>query len=325
MIRFTTLSQEWRKLGGLASVACLLIGCAGVPPQQLRTARAAVNDAKASTPAQLAPVELDNAKQALARAELAFEDGEEEQIIKDLAYIAERKVAISISAANLEAAKRSAKQSGRDRDDARDAAYASAKQQLGKTQDALAEQQRKAERDADEAKRLAAEEKRRLEAAKKKGKAEVARVKKQLEKEQLARIAAEKKAAAAMASLAQIAKVKEEKRGVVITLSGSVLFATGQHKLLPIANSRLDSVAKALKDQGFTKIIVEGHTDSRGAPSTNEALSLNRAQGVRQHLISRGILKAKITAVGHGPRRPIAENKTTEGRANNRRVEIVVK
>ncbi|RLB63923.1 MAG: hypothetical protein DRI90_05765 [Deltaproteobacteria bacterium] len=127
-----------------------------------------------------------------------------------------------------------------------------------------------------------------------------------------------------MASLAEIAKVKEEKRGVVITMSGAVLFATGKHKLLPIATSKLADVAKALKDQGFKKIVVEGHTDSRGAPAENEALSLRRAQEVRTTLIAEGIPASKIQAVGHGSRRPITENDTAEGRANNRRVEIVV-
>jgi outer membrane protein OmpA-like peptidoglycan-associated protein len=127
-----------------------------------------------------------------------------------------------------------------------------------------------------------------------------------------------------MASLAEIAKVKEEKRGVVITMSGSVLFATGKHELLPIARSKLAEVAKALKDQGYKKIVVEGHTDSRGAPAQNEALSLQRAQQVRTTLISEGITASKIEAVGHGSRNPITENNTPEGRANNRRVEIVV-
>ena len=60
-------------------------------------------------------------------------------------------------------------------------------------------------------------------------------------------------------------EMRQEKRGVVITLDGSVLFASGKHELLPIARQRLDQVAKALKDQGFKKIVVEGHTDSANA------------------------------------------------------------
>src|SRR5690606_20166035 len=134
----------------------------------------------------------------------------------------------------------------------------------------------------------------------------------------------EKKLSSALSSLKEIGDIKEEKRGVVITLSGSVLFASGKHELLPIAKDRLDEVAKALADQGYKKIVVEGHTDSVGAESVNEALSLKRANSVREHLVSKGIEGAKITAVGLGESRPVAPNDTPEGRANNRRVELVV-
>ena len=98
----------------------------------------------------------------------------------------------------------------------------------------------------------------------------------------------------------------------------------GKYELLPIAQSKLDDVAKALKEQGFKAILVEGHTDSRGSAKMNEELSLQRAEAVRAHLISRGIPSDKIKAVGIGPARPIASNDTAEGRANNRRVELVV-
>lgn len=64
-----------------------------------------------------------------------------------------------------------------------------------------------------------------------------------------------------MASLAEIAMVKEESRGVVITLSGSVLLATAKSDLLPIAREKLDQVANALTDHGFKAIVVQGYTD----------------------------------------------------------------
>jgi outer membrane protein OmpA-like peptidoglycan-associated protein len=127
-----------------------------------------------------------------------------------------------------------------------------------------------------------------------------------------------------MASLKEIGKVNEESRGMVITLSGSVLFATGKSDLLPIAKEKLNDVAKALKDQGFKEIIVEGHTDSRGSAQANQELSLKRAESVRTHLVGQGIPSDKIRATGLGSDRPVADNKSEEGRANNRRVEIVV-
>jgi outer membrane protein OmpA-like peptidoglycan-associated protein len=110
----------------------------------------------------------------------------------------------------------------------------------------------------------------------------------------------------------------------VITLSGSVLFATGKSELLPIAKDKLNEVAKALKDQGFKSIIVEGHTDSRGNAQKNEELSFARAESVRSHLVSQGLPADKVRATGLGSGRPVAANETPEGRANNRRVEIVV-
>jgi outer membrane protein OmpA-like peptidoglycan-associated protein len=121
-----------------------------------------------------------------------------------------------------------------------------------------------------------------------------------------------------------MASVKEEARGMVITLNGSVLFTTAKHELLPIAKSKLDEVAAALKEQGFKKIVIEGHTDGRGVARDNETLSLARATAVKEHLVSRGLDGAAIEAVGLAATRPIATNDTPEGRANNRRVELIV-
>ena len=111
---------------------------------------------------------------------------------------------------------------------------------------------------------------------------------------------------------------------VFITLSGAVLFATGKSELLPIAKQKIDEVAKALKDQGWKGLLVEGHTDSQGSAAKNQELSQARAESVRSQLISNGLPSDKIRAQGLGPSRPVADNNTAEGRANNRRVEIIV-
>ena len=103
-----------------------------------------------------------------------------------------------------------------------------------------------------------------------------------------------------------------------------MLFATGKYQLLEIAKTKLNDVAKAIKDQGFKAVVVEGHTDNRGGEAANEQLSLKRAEEVRAHLVSQGIPPAKITAVGRGEAVPVADNNSAEGRANNRRVELVV-
>src|SRR5690606_27988283 len=103
----------------------------------------------------------------------------------------------------------------------------------------------------------------------------------EIAREREARKALEGKLSAAIASLKEMGSVKEESRGTVITLSGSVLFATGKYELLPIAKEKLNEVAAALKDQGFKKIIIEGHTDSRGSHANNLKLSLQRAESVK--------------------------------------------
>ena len=128
-----------------------------------------------------------------------------------------------------------------------------------------------------------------------------------------------------MKDLAAVAAVKEEARGMVITLSGSVLFASGKFALLNTAMTKLDQVAEALKAQDADKrMVVEGHTDSQGSDKVNQPLSLNRGNAVRDYLVSRGVASEKITAVGLGSTRPIVDNKSAENRANNRRVEIII-
>jgi len=156
-------------------------------------------------------------------------------------------------------------------------------------------------------------------------KSELAQTKQELASERQKREEAEKKAAQAMADLQRIAAVKQESRGMVITLSGEVLFPSGQASLLPGAMVKLNDVAEALtKGSPESKIVVEGHTDSQGKADFNQELSLRRGQAVRDYLVSRGIAADRISAHGMGSTRPVATNANPEGRANNRRVEIVV-
>ena len=146
----------------------------------------------------------------------------------------------------------------------------------------------------------------------------------QLSIEQQARIDAELVAANALAELAKLAAVKEEERGLVITLSGSVLFASDESTLLPAAQDRLNKVADALLMTKERQLIIEGFTDSQGSSEYNISLSQRRADTVRSYLISRGYPSDLIHTQGIGEERPVADNNSAEGRANNRRVEIVV-
>lgn len=147
----------------------------------------------------------------------------------------------------------------------------------------------------------------------------------ELQSEKAKRAEAEKRAAAALASLAEVAKVKEESRGTVITLPGGVLFPSGGATLSPSARVALGQVADALTAQSIdTKIMIEGHTDDRGSDTTNQQLSQARADAVRAFLIERGMSTDRVQAIGKGESAPIAGNDTSEGRATNRRVEVVV-
>jgi len=155
---------------------------------------------------------------------------------------------------------------------------------------------------------------------------ELVSAKQQLEAERSARIAAETRTKDVLNQLvaANAAAVKEEPRGTVISLSGGVLFASGKAELLPGAQASLGQIAQAVSAQKDKRVLVEGHTDSRGTEPSNLALSKARADSVATYLASHGVAADRVTSAGLGSSRPVADNGTPEGRANNRRVEIVI-
>jgi outer membrane protein OmpA-like peptidoglycan-associated protein len=124
-------------------------------------------------------------------------------------------------------------------------------------------------------------------------------------------------------TIAKIASVKDDDRGMVITLEGEVLFKTGKSDLKPAAMAKLDQIAAALvgKEQ---PIRVVGYTDNVGALAMNMDLSQKRAAAVRDYLVSKGLPQDLVTAEGKGPESPVADNTSVEGRATNRRVELIV-
>jgi outer membrane protein OmpA-like peptidoglycan-associated protein len=138
-----------------------------------------------------------------------------------------------------------------------------------------------------------------------------------------ARERAQREAEDARLRLNKFADVKEDERGTIITLAGGIPFASGKADLKPVAVDRLKIVAEVLKGTQRT-ILVEGHTDSTGKAEKNLALSQARAETVRKYLVADGIPDAQIRAVGVGQERPVADNKTSAGRAKNRRVEVVL-
>ncbi len=102
-----------------------------------------------------------------------------------------------------------------------------------------------------------------------------------------------------------------------------VHFATGKADILPESQPLIAEIAKMLSKRATLRVGVEGHTDSTGTPTGNKTLSEARASSVVNALVAAGIKRDRLEPVGHGQDKPVADNRTDEGRAKNRRVEIV--
>ncbi|HSC53635.1 MAG TPA: OmpA family protein [Phnomibacter sp.] len=116
---------------------------------------------------------------------------------------------------------------------------------------------------------------------------------------------------------------------VPISLNSSVelkniLFETKSFKLNPASNIELDKLVKLLQDNPSLKLQINGHTDNVGKPQDNIVLSTNRAKAVVEYLVAKGISKTRLSFKGYGATKPIADNKTEQGRAKNRRTELLV-
>jgi OOP family OmpA-OmpF porin len=108
-----------------------------------------------------------------------------------------------------------------------------------------------------------------------------------------------------------------------ITLEG-VNFEFNKAILTGESKPILDQVAAGLSKHPRVRVELQGHTDSVGSAPYNLTLSQHRAEAVRDYLIAQGVSSAELTAVGYGKTQPIADNKTAEGRALNRRVVMLV-
>jgi outer membrane protein OmpA-like peptidoglycan-associated protein len=117
-------------------------------------------------------------------------------------------------------------------------------------------------------------------------------------------------------------QAKKTDRGMVMTL-GDVLFDTNAATLKPGAASTIDRLAKYLDENADTRLLIEGHTDSTGSEAYNEELSRRRAQAVADELVSRGVASTRLEVIGRGEGYPVADNSSSGGRQQNRRVEIV--
>jgi len=109
-----------------------------------------------------------------------------------------------------------------------------------------------------------------------------------------------------------------------IELKQTVYFAYNKTRIKPVSYPLLNEVAQALEDNPTIKVRIEGHTDSRGSDKYNLKLSDGRASSVRTYLIRKGVAEDRMVSKGYGETKPIADNRTKAGRAQNRRVEFVI-
>jgi len=120
-----------------------------------------------------------------------------------------------------------------------------------------------------------------------------------------------------------ILETRDTARGLVVNMS-DVLFDSGKYTLRPLAREKLAKISGIVLAYPSLRLAVEGNTDSVGTESSNQELSEKRAEGVRSYLTTQGVPGSSTTATGFGKNRPIASNDTSEGRQQNRRVELIV-
>jgi outer membrane protein OmpA-like peptidoglycan-associated protein len=327
----------------LAACVATLAACASAPPE-LEEARSTYADVASGPAAKLAPAELDDAKEALDLAEKSFEEEGDEPITRSLAFRAQRMVQIAGVEADIYQARRATEENRelyisrseesresmksqlaeyRREIDQREAAIARNRQEIQQMESSL--------EDAKQAGQMTeaqlAEKRQKLEAKQEAladKEKQLAVIRTELKSERERRKELQERLETAMKKLDEFADVKEDRERMVITLSGEVLFEVGESTLRTSAKRKLDQVAEVLLAKRDANIDVLGHTDSQGKAQMNQELSKDRALSVKTYLVSQGIADDRVDAIGKGETDPVASNDTPEGRANNRRVEIVV-
>jgi OmpA-OmpF porin, OOP family len=109
-----------------------------------------------------------------------------------------------------------------------------------------------------------------------------------------------------------------------VTYAADAFFDFDKSVIKPEGKAKLDDLIAKIKDINLEVIIAVGHTDSVGSDTYNQKLSVRRSEAVKAYLVSKGIEKNRVYTEGKGEKQPVADNKTAEGRAKNRRVEIEV-
>jgi len=289
-------------MGILLPFGLLLLFIAGCGPSQkemmakdqMDRAKKAYAEAKANPNVEAyAPMELQEAGKAVQEAEKA----KETEDILQMGYIAERKTQFAVTIADGKVAERNIDKLNVEKAEMNARKQTLEAERARKAAAAETEKAAMAGRQAEQAKSAAE-----MEAAK--------AAKAKAESDQLTK------------ELANL-KAQQTERGIVLTI-GDVLFATGKADLSPDANQSVAKLAEFLKKSPNRNVLIEGHTDSVGKDDSNLALSQKRADSVKARLVGDGIAPARITTMGYGKKFPVASNDTKAGKAQNRRVDVVI-
>ena len=316
------------------SIALLILafGCASAPrPAELLTVDESFgNQGRVAALEKLAPDSIAHARHYHQLAEKAYDDGEEE-LVTHYAVLAQMSFETALEQEKIENANRRTK----DALEQKQAMQAQKSESLAKKEELEGRVTRMEKILAlknEEAK--TASEKKKLEAELKKAREEHAKLLANAEAERAAleqekakgqaklSVFEERNALLEEASKIPTSSAKQETRGVVITLHE--LFEPGKTNVSVSREHVLEEIAKLASKYQSYPIMVEGFTDSRGRAADNLALSTARAQAVVNQLISVGKVDVnRIRSAGYGAERPIADNSKADGRAKNRRIEVV--
>lgn len=280
----------------ISTLALLCAACGtAATSNELSAARNAYAQARNSEAAELNPAGVHEAYKSLQLAEAAHKEDAGSAAERNYSYIASRKAELAMAgaSASLAVAEQQRAKQGYDQALERRASDVATQRsqyaaQLDQTQRALQENNE------------------------------------QLQQQQAELARTRQAALEAQEQLRKSETLREDAGRMIISMSGSVMFQSGGSELSSGARQRLDTVSNALGAYADRDILVEGHTDSQGNDEANRALSQRRAEAVRSYLVSRGVPEARIRAEGRGEAEPVATNDTSEGRATNRRVEIIV-
>jgi outer membrane protein OmpA-like peptidoglycan-associated protein len=311
-------NTTFRTMGLLMCMVLLALvwGCSTTRTAELERAQAAYAKAEGDPAiSSRAPVPLYEARRSLNAAESAG-NAEEQQ---HYAYLAEKQTQQAIAQAQQKAAEQEVGQLGkqreqivassREREAARARAEAQASQQQAETERQRAETSEQRARMSELQAQIAEQQ-----AEQARGAAQTAAEQERLARDQASQLEGQ------MAEL----KAKQTSQGNVVLTMGDFMFETNRATLAPGAMLSLDKLSEILKQNPNEKVVIQGHTDNRGTPTYNRQLSQQRAEAVRDALVSRGIAPDRLIARGYGESFPVANNTTEAGRQQNRRVDIVV-